>query len=81
MNLNVTRQFPLTATAQVPFPITFERVKVQSRKPHISRLGGSAQATQYQTQPFSVLCLDAGLGAGLEELGQTLVFEPADHPR
>lgn len=58
-----------------------ERVKLQSRKSHIHWGSGGAEATQDQTQPFGMLCLDANLGAGLEELGQPLVFEPADHAR
>jgi hypothetical protein len=58
------------------FSVTLERVKVQSRKRHISRASSGAEATQDQTQPFGMLCLNTSLGAGFEELGQPLVFEP-----
>src|SRR3989304_85213 len=60
-------------------PVTLERMKAQPRKRHISWGSGGTQAAQDQTQPFGVSCLNAGPGAGLEELGQALVFEPPDH--
>ena len=40
---------------------------------------GRAQAAQDQAQPFGLLWLDTGLRSGLEEFGQPLMPEAADH--
>ena len=60
-------------------PTTLERMKIQPGKRHIFRSGGRVQTAQDKAQPFSVLCLDASSGPGLEELAQTFVLEAADH--
>ena len=60
-------------------PITLERMKIQPGKRHIFRSGGRIQTAQNKAQPFSVLCLDASSGPGLEELAQTFVLEAVDH--
>lgn len=70
---------PADRNSPSPLSVALERVEVQSRKGHISWVGGSAQTTQYQTQPLSMLCADARFGAGLKELSETLVLEPTDH--
>jgi len=47
----------------------FERVKSEPRKAHIFGMGGCVQAAQDQTQPFSVLRLNARFRSGLKEAG------------
>ena len=72
---------PVTANGHGPraFAVTREPVKAQPWKGHVLWRRGRAQAAQDQAQPFGLLWLDTGLRAGLEEFGQPLVPEAADH--
>ncbi len=72
---------PVTANGHGPraFAVTREPVKTQPWKGHVLWRRGRAQAAQDQAQPFGLLWLDTGLRAGLEEFGQPLVPEAADH--
>jgi len=54
-------------------------MKLQPRQPHVSWRSRGGQPTQDQTQPFRVLRLDPGLGAGREERRQPLVPESSHH--
>src|SRR5262249_13166071 len=49
------------------FAVAAELMKLQPRKRHVSRRSRGSQPAKNQMQPFSVLRLDAGLGASREE--------------
>lgn len=75
------RYTPVAADLYGPnaFAIFLQGMKSQSGEPHILWGRRRAQPAQNQFEPFSMLRLDARFRASLEELGQSLVFETADH--
>ena len=77
-NRKMTRQLPLTRTAQVPRRIALQRMEVETRKPHLARLFSNTESREYQSQAVDVLDLDAIRGPATEEAFQALVPEPRD---
>src|SRR3990172_10732445 len=75
------RYTPVAAALYGPnaFAISLQGMKSQSGEPHIRWGCRRAQPAQNQFEPFSMLRLDARFRASLEELGQSPVFETADH--
>ena len=75
------RYTPVAADRYGPnaFAIPLQGMKSQSGEPHILWGCRRAQPAQNQFESFSMLRLDARFRASLEELGQSLVFEAADH--
>src|SRR5450759_662572 len=75
------RNTPVGADLYGPnaFAISLQGMKSQSGEPHILWRCRRAQPAQNKFEPFSMLRLDARFRASLEELGQSLVFETADH--
>ena len=75
------RYTPVAADLYGPnaFAISLQGMKSQSREPHVLWRCRRAQPAQNKFEPFSMLRLYARFRAGLEKLGQSLVFETADH--
>ena len=81
VNANVTRQLPLTLTAQVPFPRALQFMETQAGQIHILRARRGVERAKNQAQSIRMLGLNATFGPGGEELFQSLVPKSLDRHR
>jgi len=69
----VSRQFPLTRTAQCPLEFALERVQAVAGRIHVGRTGGRIQSGQDSSEAVCVFGLNAGLRASFGKLLDALV--------